>query len=184
MAEKVEKVAEKTEEAASAVSGIKSKLRQAAEYLGLTQKKGGDAPDGKKLNAAEYLGVFQLPKAPVPPEEKNDNLVKLVLMRSGEHQFSQDGRVIGWMESGLTWKGRKRIVKAAQLMKEQGIDIEAIHTSHLSRGYETAELIQKELGLKDKVEIQRSWKLNERHYGVAGGINFAGHQDKYTNEQI
>ena len=95
----------------------------------------------------------------------NDPICKIVLMRNGEHYLSDSGVITGWIDTKLTKKGINSVKKAAELLKNHGFDFGAIHTSQLQRGKESAEIIRKELGVDEEVEIKKSWKLNERHYG-------------------
>ena len=57
------------------------------------------------------------------------------------------------------------------MLKEQGYNFDVVHTSMLQRCTQTMDLILKEMGLKDSVEVKQHWKINERHYGqLQGGV--------------
>ena len=57
------------------------------------------------------------------------------------------------------------------------------YTSVLKRVEDTLEYILKEMG-EENIEVKRSWKLNERHYGALQGLNKDETREKYGVEKV
>ena len=74
------------------------------------------------------------------------------------------------MNSPLSQLGIQEAIKAGKLIKEFNIDIEVAYTSFLSRAIETLNLLLKELD-KSHLIVNKTWYLNERHYGSLTGLN-------------
>ena len=71
----------------------------------------------------------------------------------------------------MTSRGRSQAREAGELLRSKGYDkkLSACFTSELERAWETAEICLE--AIKTKVEIERDWRLNERHYGALQGLN-------------
>ncbi|GAB2952518.1 2,3-diphosphoglycerate-dependent phosphoglycerate mutase [Hafnia psychrotolerans] len=95
---------------------------------------------------------------------------KIVLLRHGESLWNQENRFTGWTDIPLTHKGQREATLAAQLIKKSGIQIDATFTSVLVRTIHSLWLVLDELG-KQWLPVDRSWRLNERHYGALQGLN-------------
>ena len=54
----------------------------------------------------------------------------------------------------------------------------------LQRANTTCEIMLDELGCKDTVEMAKTWRLNERHYGGLTGLNKAETAEKYGEDQV
>ncbi len=107
----------------------------------------------------------------------------LILLRHGESTWNLENRFTGWTDVGLTANGEAEAREAGRLMVAEGLDPDVIHTSVLRRAIETADLAIAEAGWED-VPVQRSWRLNERHYGALQGLNKAETAEKYGDEQV
>lgn len=90
---------------------------------------------------------------------------KLVLMRHGITQWTEERRFSGWGDSPLSAKGENRARKAGQLLRQEGFAFDICHTSRLARAERTLDVLMEELG-GPKIPTNRYWRLNERHYGV------------------
>lgn len=92
----------------------------------------------------------------------------LILLRHGESKANADDTFGGWLDVPLTERGRRQAEHAAKLLAAHGIVPDVVHTSLLSRAIETANIV---LATLDRrwVPVQRSWRLNERHYGQFQG---------------
>ena len=55
--------------------------------------------------------------------------------------------------------------EAGRILKEKDFHFDIAFTSVLKRAEDTLDYILKEMGEED-IEIKKSWKLNERHYGA------------------
>ena len=70
-----------------------------------------------------------------------------------------------------------------QLIKRKGFDFDVAFTSVLKRAIKTLYLIQDSTD-KHWVPVQRSWRLNERHYGALQGLNKAETAAKHGEDQV
>ena len=107
----------------------------------------------------------------------------LVLLRHGESQWNAENLFTGWVDVGLTETGFREAVRAGELMAEHGLLPDVVHTSVLKRAIATA---GNALGTCDRqwIQVRRSWRLNERHYGDLQGKNKAQVREKYGDEQF
>ena len=108
---------------------------------------------------------------------------KLILLRHGESTWNLENRFTGWADVGLTPNGEAEAREAGRLIVAEGLEPDVIHTSVLRRATETADLAIAEAGWED-VPVERSWRLNERHYGALQGLNKAETADKFGDEQV
>ena len=108
---------------------------------------------------------------------------KLVLLRHGQSQWNLDNRFTGWVDVDITEAGRKEAVKAGELMKAEGLRFDCAHTSVLKRAIRTQFTV---LDVMDQlwVPVQKSWRLNERHYGALQGLDKAETTAKYGEAQV
>lgn len=107
----------------------------------------------------------------------------LVLLRHGESTWNLENRFTGWTDVGLTATGEAEAREAGRLMKAEGLEPDVVHTSVLRRAIETADLALAEAGWED-LPTQRSWRLNERHYGALQGLNKIETAEEYGKEQV
>ena len=95
---------------------------------------------------------------------------RLILIRHGQSLWNAENRFTGWVDSPLSERGIQESRKAGKLIKEFNIDIEEAFTSFLSRAIDTLNFLLKELD-KNNLIINKTWYLNERHYGSLTGLN-------------
>jgi 2,3-bisphosphoglycerate-dependent phosphoglycerate mutase len=107
----------------------------------------------------------------------------LVLLRHGESDWNALNLFTGWVDVGLTEKGRTEAVRSGELMTEHGLLPDVLYTSLLRRAITTAHLA---LDTADRlwIPVRRSWRLNERHYGALQGLNKAETKERYGEEQF
>jgi 2,3-bisphosphoglycerate-dependent phosphoglycerate mutase len=107
----------------------------------------------------------------------------LVLLRHGESDWNAKNLFTGWVDVGLTDKGREEAVRGGQLMAEAGLLPDVVHTSLQRRAISTACLA---LDACDRhwIPVRRSWRLNERHYGALQGKNKKETLEQYGEEQF
>ncbi len=108
---------------------------------------------------------------------------KLVLVRHGESVWNKENRFTGWTDVDLSEKGIKEAHKAGKLLKEEGFKFTVAFTSYLKRAIKTLNIILDEMDL-DWIPVQKTWRLNEKHYGMLTGLNKAETAEKYGNEQV
>lgn len=67
------------------------------------------------------------------------------------------------------FKGRHQCKLAGQILDKFNLKIDQAYTSELSRSQDSVEEILRELDQKETVKVQKSWRMNERHYGALTG---------------
>lgn len=107
----------------------------------------------------------------------------LILLRHGESQWNKENRFTGWTDIGLSEKGQKEAVKAGKLLCSSGYLPDIVFTSLLKRAIKTAELCLDTMGLSH-IEVRRTWRLNERHYGALQGESKNVIKEKFGEEQL
>jgi 2,3-bisphosphoglycerate-dependent phosphoglycerate mutase len=110
-------------------------------------------------------------------------MYKLVLVRHGESVWNKENRFTGWTDVDLTDKGRQEARAAGQLLKEGGFAFDIVFTSVLKRAIWTSILALDELD-QLWLPVERSWRLNERHYGALQGLNKAETAAKHGEAQV
>ena len=95
---------------------------------------------------------------------------QLVLIRHGQSLWNAENKFTGWVDSSLSQRGIKEAIKAGKLIKEFDLDIQIAFTSFLSRAIDTLNILLKEIN-KSNLIVNKTWNLNERHYGSLTGLN-------------
>jgi 2,3-bisphosphoglycerate-dependent phosphoglycerate mutase len=108
---------------------------------------------------------------------------KLVLLRHGESDWNRENRFTGWTDVDLSEKGLAEARAAGKLLKSSGYAFDLAHTSVLKRAIRTLWLALDELG-QMWLPVEKSWRLNERHYGDLQGLNKAEMAAKFGEEQV
>lgn len=110
-------------------------------------------------------------------------MYKLVLMRHGESQWNLENRFTGWTDVDLTEAGREQAKQAGELLKANGFQFDIAFSSVLKRAIRTLWIV---LDTMDSmyVPVGKTWRLNERHYGMLQGLNKAETAEKYGDEQV
>lgn len=110
-------------------------------------------------------------------------MYKLVLIRHGESTWNLENRFTGWTDVALTPTGIAQAQNAGRLLKKHGFDFDKAYTSVLQRAIHT---LWHTLDSMDRtwLPVQKSWQLNERHYGALQGLDKADTAAKYGDEQV
>jgi len=108
---------------------------------------------------------------------------KLVLVRHGESEWNLANKFTGWTDVDLSETGVGEAHKAGQKLKESGFSFDVAFTSVLKRATRTLDIILSEISHED-ILVERSYKLNERHYGALQGLNKKETAEKYGEEQV
>ncbi|MBZ4296273.1 2,3-bisphosphoglycerate-dependent phosphoglycerate mutase, partial [Mycobacterium tuberculosis] len=106
-----------------------------------------------------------------------------MLLRHGQSEWNEKNLFTGWVDVPLTEKGRAEATRGGELMAENQLLPDVVHTSLLRRAMNTANL---SLDAADRlwIPVKRSWRLNERHYGALQGKNKAEIREEYGEEQF
>jgi len=108
---------------------------------------------------------------------------QLVLIRHGESTWNRDNRFTGWIDVGLTENGMEEARQAGRLLGEAGYTFDIGFTSVLTRAIITHQIVLEQLELA-WLPVERSWRLNERHYGSLQGLNKGETTARYGAEQV
>lgn len=110
-------------------------------------------------------------------------MIKLVLVRHGESSWNKENRFTGWTDVDLSDKGIEEAHTGGKALKEQGFTFDIAFTSVLKRAIRTLWIVLDEMDLM-WIPVEKSWRLNERHYGALQGLNKAETAAKFGEEQV
>ncbi|HEU4923596.1 MAG TPA: 2,3-diphosphoglycerate-dependent phosphoglycerate mutase [Burkholderiales bacterium] len=110
-------------------------------------------------------------------------MAKLVLLRHGESDWNRENRFTGWTDVDLSRQGITEARAAGRLLKSEGYDFDVAYTSVLRRALRTLWIALDELD-RMWLPVEKSWRLNERHYGALQGLNKAEMAAKYGEAQV
>src|SRR6201995_2392781 len=107
----------------------------------------------------------------------------LVLLRHGESEWNSLNLFTGWVDVGLTDKGRAEAVRSGELFAQPTLLPDVLYTSLLRRAITTAHLA---LDAADRlwIPVHRSWRLKEGHYGALQGLDKAENPGSHGHEEF
>ncbi|XP_076052968.1 phosphoglyceromutase 78 [Oratosquilla oratoria] len=108
---------------------------------------------------------------------------QIVMVRHGESEWNKLNKFCGWYDASLSEQGVKEAEAAGAALKEAGFKFDIAHTSVLTRAQKTLDAILEKISQKD-IPIEKTWRLNERHYGGLTGLNKAETAEKHGEEQV
>lgn len=108
---------------------------------------------------------------------------KIVLLRHGESAWNKENRFTGWTDVDLTEKGIEEARKAGDLLRKEGFVFDKAYTSYLKRAVKTLNNVLDRMD-QDWIPVEKSWRLNEKHYGDLQGLNKRETAEKYGDEQV
>ncbi|MFO1428267.1 MAG: 2,3-diphosphoglycerate-dependent phosphoglycerate mutase [Steroidobacteraceae bacterium] len=108
---------------------------------------------------------------------------KLVLVRHGQSVWNVDNLFTGWTDVDLSEQGRVEARQAGLEILREGILVDIAFTSVLKRAIRTLWFILDETD-RMWIPVERSWRLNERHYGALQGLNKAQTVEKHGEAQV
>jgi 2,3-bisphosphoglycerate-dependent phosphoglycerate mutase len=108
---------------------------------------------------------------------------QLVLLRHGESEWNAKNLFTGWVDVGLSEKGRAEASRGGDLLAERAMLPRVVHTSVLRRAIQTAELCLPRID-RQWLPVRRSWRLNERHYGALQGKDKKATLEQYGEQQF
>ncbi len=110
-------------------------------------------------------------------------MVEIVLLRHGQSIWNLENRFTGWMDVDLSETGYKEARAAGRTLKENGFSFDIAFTSLLKRAIRTLWIVLEELDLL-WIPVEKSWRLNERHYGALQGLNKSETAARHSEEQV
>ncbi len=110
-------------------------------------------------------------------------MYKVVLLRHGESVWNKENRFTGWTDVDLTPQGTEEAQAAGEIMKAEGFVFDLAYTSVLKRAINTLHIALNKMDLV-WIPVEKSWRLNERHYGALQGLNKAETAEQHGEEQV
>ena len=110
-------------------------------------------------------------------------MAKLVLLRHGESLWNAENRFTGWTDIDLSEQGTAQAHEAGQRLHKTKIAFDLTYTSVLKRAIRTLWLVLDEID-QLWLPVNRSWRLNERHYGALQGLNKAETAQQFGERQV
>jgi len=105
------------------------------------------------------------------------------MIRHGESTWNKENRFCGWYDAGLSPKGMEEAKCGGAALKQAGFKFDAAHTSVLQRAQTTLKTILDEID-QPNLPVQKTWRLNERHYGGLTGLDKAETAAKHGEAQV
>ena len=107
----------------------------------------------------------------------------LVIVRHGESTWNAKNLFTGWVDVDLSETGEKEARNAGALLKKEGLFFDVLHTSVLTRAVRTAHLALEVSG-QCWLPVNRTWRLNERHYGALQGKDKKETVEQFGKDQV
>ena len=108
---------------------------------------------------------------------------RLILVRHGQSIWNLENLFTGWTDVDLSEVGREEALSAGRQLREERITIDVAFTSVLKRAIRTLWIMLDEMD-RMWVPVERSWRLNERHYGALQGLDKAQTVARHGEAQV
>jgi 2,3-bisphosphoglycerate-dependent phosphoglycerate mutase len=108
---------------------------------------------------------------------------RLVLLRHGQSTWNLENLFTGWIDVDLSPQGVLEAQEAARLLRAEGFAFDQTFTSVLKRAIRTLWIVLDQLD-QMWVPVERTWRLNERHYGALQGLDKARTVERHGAEQV
>ena len=108
---------------------------------------------------------------------------RLILVRHGQSTWNVENLFTGWTDVDLSPQGRAEAEQAGRELLRERLEVDIAFTSVLKRAVRTLWIM---LDGMDRmwVPVERSWRLNERHYGALQGLNKAQTVAQHGEAQV
>jgi len=110
-------------------------------------------------------------------------MYRIVLLRHGESVWNRENRFTGWADVDLSAAGLEEARAAGRLLAAEVLHFDIAYTSLLKRAIRTLWLALEEMD-RLWMPVEKSWRLNERHYGALQGLNKAETAAKFGEAQV
>jgi 2,3-bisphosphoglycerate-dependent phosphoglycerate mutase len=108
---------------------------------------------------------------------------KLILVRHGQSTGNVENLFTGWTDVDLSAQGRVEAIQAGQQLIREQLAADIAFTSVLKRAIRTLWIMLDEMD-RMWIPVERSWRLNERHYGALQGLNKAQTVAQHGEAQV
>jgi 2,3-bisphosphoglycerate-dependent phosphoglycerate mutase len=108
---------------------------------------------------------------------------KLILVRHGQSVWNVENLFTGWHDVDLSEQGRREAASAGREILKEKLAVDIAFTSVLKRAIHTLWIALDEMD-RAWIPVERSWRLNERHYGALQGLNKAQTVEKHGEAQV
>lgn len=110
-------------------------------------------------------------------------MYKLILIRHGQSEWNLSNQFTGWTDVDLTPLGVEEAKRAGRILRDSGLDIRYTYTSYLKRAIKTLNYVLEEMD-RMWLPVEKTWRLNEKHYGMLQGQNKKEAVGIYGDEQV
>lgn len=108
---------------------------------------------------------------------------KIVFVRHGESEWNLKNLFCGWFDADLSEKGVEEATAGGVAIADSGLKFDMAFSSLLGRANRTLNIILEKAG-QSGIPIEKTWRLNERHYGSLTGLDKAETAEKYGEDQV
>jgi len=108
---------------------------------------------------------------------------KIVMIRHGESEWNKENKFCGWFDANLSEVGIKEAEAGGKALADAGYTFDLAHTSLLTRAHTTLNKVLEAIN-QTNLPVNKTWRLNERHYGGLTGLNKAETAAKHGEEQV
>ena len=108
---------------------------------------------------------------------------KLILVRHGQSIWNVENLFTGWTDVDLSDQGRDEAERAGRQLLDEKLLVDVAFTSVLKRAIRTLWIMLDEMD-RMWIPVERSWRLNERHYGALQGLNKAQTVERHGDAQV
>jgi 2,3-bisphosphoglycerate-dependent phosphoglycerate mutase len=108
---------------------------------------------------------------------------QLILVRHGQSIWNLENLFTGWTDVDLAEQGREEAMRAGRQLLEDKLVVDVAFTSVLKRAIRTLWIMLDEMD-RMWIPVERSWRLNERHYGALQGLDKAQTVERHGAEQV
>jgi 2,3-bisphosphoglycerate-dependent phosphoglycerate mutase len=108
---------------------------------------------------------------------------QLILVRHGQSIWNLENLFTGWRDVDLSDQGLKEAAQAGRELLNEKLQPHIAFTSVLTRAIRTLWIIL-DTTQRMWIPVERSWRLNERHYGALQGLNKAQTVAQHGEAQV